>query len=524
MLFANLKETSGTEHSVQTTNNVITDLNWHHVALTYDKTTGNYVFYADGKNVGSGNLPALRLQTTYPLNLGYRQGYIFTGMEDEVTIYPRALSATEIQTIFSHGTGGKTYQPTSIILNAITNNTVITGTTTNFSVTPTVDAATTIASISWIIDGTQVSTGSTTNYTWTTTIGTHTIYATLTDALGKTVYTTTNTITGDHAPNIPTIAFSSSHSTNYLPTETISVTISNISDPDIGDSITNIVYYVDGISKFTNNSPSNTSTQTVLLPTLTGTHTFYTIVTDTHNASAQSATISSYTGPTPILHLDASAITGITDGQKITNWPDTSGNGFNFTTMGASTDPIYKTNGIGGKPTIYFSGSQALKQNTAICPTRPLTMFLVFKITSWGGFRGIIGTSSDDAVNGSATVGDLIYVDTVNALLDIFNNGVNYYGPRGAAGINNNIAYYYTITHAASYSPRQWVSGVSDGATPYSTTSNFGLNGYQYIGAMDKSMRNPYYGYISEIIVYNTVLSDADRQAVEATLKAKYGL
>lgn len=57
------------------------------------------------------------------------------------------------------------------------------------------------------------------------------------------------------------------------------------------------------------------------------------------------------------LHLKADAIAGLTDGQAVSSWPDSSGNGFNATQGSGSYQPIYKTNIKNGMPIVRFDGA-----------------------------------------------------------------------------------------------------------------------------------------------------------------------
>jgi hypothetical protein len=82
---------------------------WHHVAVT---NVGNHVIlYLDGVSVIAGDLPMATPAGTQFL-IGRIPGYLgdirrIVGAVDEVTIYDRALSAAEIQSIFGAGADGK---------------------------------------------------------------------------------------------------------------------------------------------------------------------------------------------------------------------------------------------------------------------------------------------------------------------------------------------------------------------------------------------------------------------------------
>jgi len=75
------------------------DLDWHHLAATYDEITVRW--YGDGRLVGSSDLP---LDTVDNLQIGKRADYenTFPGRIDEVRIFNRALSEAEIAWLAGH--------------------------------------------------------------------------------------------------------------------------------------------------------------------------------------------------------------------------------------------------------------------------------------------------------------------------------------------------------------------------------------------------------------------------------------
>jgi chitodextrinase len=77
---------------------------WHHVALVFDGTlTGNPArlkAYVDGAPVTlafNGTVPALTTSNTTPVNLGSVGGFFTSGQLDDVRIYNRALTQSEVQ-------------------------------------------------------------------------------------------------------------------------------------------------------------------------------------------------------------------------------------------------------------------------------------------------------------------------------------------------------------------------------------------------------------------------------------------
>jgi len=112
-LFANLIDTNGYNNIIASDSGVVAEGVLQHVAVTYDEASGTAVLYCNGVAVETENLGSFVPQTTYPLNIGRRtgavigDGYNFDGLIDELSIYNRALSATEIQTIYNAGSLGK---------------------------------------------------------------------------------------------------------------------------------------------------------------------------------------------------------------------------------------------------------------------------------------------------------------------------------------------------------------------------------------------------------------------------------
>jgi hypothetical protein len=74
---------------------------WYHVAGVYDAAARTLDVYLNGvrdNGVLSGTIPASQLNSAVNVNIGRRSGgFYFNGVIDEVRIYNRALSQTEIQ-------------------------------------------------------------------------------------------------------------------------------------------------------------------------------------------------------------------------------------------------------------------------------------------------------------------------------------------------------------------------------------------------------------------------------------------
>src|SRR5205085_6439767 len=86
---------------------------FQHVAVTYDKSTGQGKLFYNGLAVTTNNLGIFTPQTTYDLYLGSRisgpaaVGSFYAGQMDEIAIYNRVLNESEILAIYNAGTAGK---------------------------------------------------------------------------------------------------------------------------------------------------------------------------------------------------------------------------------------------------------------------------------------------------------------------------------------------------------------------------------------------------------------------------------
>src|SRR2546425_139116 len=90
-LFANLAEANGTGHYIYSPGGtVVTDV-WQHVAVTYDKSSGQTRLYHNGRIVAQDNMGIFKPATSYNLFLRRRpagdSALSYVGLLDEVSIY-----------------------------------------------------------------------------------------------------------------------------------------------------------------------------------------------------------------------------------------------------------------------------------------------------------------------------------------------------------------------------------------------------------------------------------------------------
>lgn len=119
-------------------NVTITDTNFHHIAVT--KSGSTVVFFVDGTAYSAGSYnPGFTFSTVAAIGArGDNNDNSFLGIIDEVSVYNRALTASEVQSIQAAGADGKcTGGSAPIIVSHPTNQTVLEGESATFTVDAT---------------------------------------------------------------------------------------------------------------------------------------------------------------------------------------------------------------------------------------------------------------------------------------------------------------------------------------------------------------------------------------------------
>ena len=242
---------------------------------------------------------------------------------------------------------------------------------------------------------------------------------------------------------------------------------------------------------------------------LPSTHPYYTPSPPPYNRIFQPVDISGCQ-----LWLDAADKSSITfsSGTTVSAWLDKSGNGNNGT---PNTGITWNVNGFGnGLPAMTFTSTQWFLGNISITGNQ-FTAFCVFNMNSASTTYSRVlslGVSGTNDYNNNA------YICIVRLGGTVFSN------------YRNNIYPAINIALDTNELTTSWVDGTTSyisqyGGTPATTGSsgNFGVSSYA-IGVSNNTSDSPFYGFISEIIVYNTALTLSQRQQVEAYLAWKWGL
>ena len=207
------------------------------------------------------------------------------------------------------------------------------------------------------------------------------------------------------------------------------------------------------------------------------------------------------------LWLDASHSSTIEEnGGKVSQWNDKSGNGHHATQSTESLKPISGTATINGNNALKFDGTDDRLENSSLTTGQPFSVFAVIKDdissgsfrTWWSGDSGATRSflQNSNGNNRSMWADSYLY--------------------NGSSTTNNEI---WTAEFNGSSSVL-YVDGTAG------STGNVGdnsINGF-WIGEENGSSDPNWNGLIGEILIFDAILSEADRQKIEGYLAHKWGL
>ena len=223
-----------------------------------------------------------------------------------------------------------------------------------------------------------------------------------------------------------------------------------------------------------------------------------------------------------LLWLDASDPNGNgtvpTNGTTFTTWTDKSGKGSNATANSAVT---YSSTGFNSKPSFTFDNTKWFTGNITDTNSTISVFALCSMSSSSTASARVIGFSNGAGVNDYNN-------SSFFGFLRQSNTGLGPY--RGGTYQSNNPAAYSTpLLWECWFDGTNMYSTVQNGAsTVLNTTANSGAFGISFYNVGNNpntaDTNGPFYGYISEIVVYSTSLTQLDRQKVEGYLSWKWGL
>lgn len=202
-----------------------------------------------------------------------------------------------------------------------------------------------------------------------------------------------------------------------------------------------------------------------------------------------------------VLHLAASAITGLNDGDPITTWPDASGLGNDAVQTSESLKPTYKAAIVNGLPVVRFAGQQLL-EHPIIDTVAAFTYYILWARASDTNHRVFITTSG---------------------LYPYLQFGTAWHIGDASAAVGMTPGTFYLRTGQmvpGVDGARRWSDG-SAGGTSAGAASGSGHYDFKYLGF-------PGYegilGDVAEIAIFSAEHDATDRAAVEDYLATKYGI
>ena len=243
-------------------------------------------------------------------------------------------------------------------------------------------------------------------------------------------------------------------------------------------------------------------------------------------------------GPTGgmIIWYKADALSGLSNGSKVSTWTDSSGKGNHAVQPISARRPTYYTGVLNGKPTVRFDGFDDVLPIRGTQVVTHFSMFLVYRMTS----GSTVSSYYPFMMGGPANVtGRYVGLETRNAhsgnsanLLDIFagfsNDARASYSGISAFGAFKLIS---SVTSGKIHSTTVRVnganasmSGTGANVSMYVTIGNSAGTGFGGVGGIGLQSfgKHQFKGDIAEIIVYASAMGTATRNSVEAYLRAKY--
>jgi hypothetical protein len=208
------------------------------------------------------------------------------------------------------------------------------------------------------------------------------------------------------------------------------------------------------------------------------------------------------------------------NGSTVSTWADKSGNGRNGT---SGAGPIYTTDPQGRK-CLSFTGTQFL-ESTVTVPKENHSLIAVHAPTYTNGFN-----NSGSTLGGNSSLfrfqipanagGYIVFPFWYNAPRGYVSN----YGTTEGALPDNSVAGTASIIHAniAPQVQYSYKNGIQQGTE--SATLVTGTTPPLTIGRYTPGLSEYYQGYVYEMIIYSTSLTDTQRQQVEGYLAWKWGL
>jgi hypothetical protein len=201
----------------------------------------------------------------------------------------------------------------------------------------------------------------------------------------------------------------------------------------------------------------------------------------------------------------------LADAASVSQWDDSSGSANHVVQATGANQPTYRANQLNGLPTIQFDGGDYL-QKASFPLTSTYTLFTVVKTTG-SGFMSVLDHDID-----TPRIFLFRYNGASSFELSAWSSGGLATDSQAITGANYSIVAGVRRT----LDVQVYVNGATNGLTASSGTPNT-PGGHRFtVGG--RGAANFLTGHVAEVLVYNSSLSDANRQSVQNYLGAKYGI
>lgn len=213
------------------------------------------------------------------------------------------------------------------------------------------------------------------------------------------------------------------------------------------------------------------------------------------------------------LWLDASTITGKTNGDAISQWDDISGSGYHATQGTAAKQPTFIANAIAGHPAVRFDGKDDALVTSYSRTAFGTTVFVVYRVRE---FNDLLSTSYKRVLSGSNNWLIGPYAGTHKAYVGSFTP------TSGAPAVEPYRTVLVVLRQAGASSSFVYVNGTLAGVGENTTGSQTGP-GTVNLGAAG-SFVEPGVFDVAEVVIFERALNDTKRGNWEAYLMEKWGI
>jgi hypothetical protein len=205
--------------------------------------------------------------------------------------------------------------------------------------------------------------------------------------------------------------------------------------------------------------------------------------------------------------FDATAVKGKLTGDRLTTFTDLSGNNNHLTAT--SLGALYDANSFFGRPTFNFNGvNTAMTAASRLVALTNISVFIVARYTS----GRIIGVDNDTDGNNA-----LAWLTTIWAIR--------------TGGVNNDVAYGGQVANGTIFSLLLGTGGTAGSMSKCNAAAQTTGTGTAYTDAgvnfhLGSSGNNSAFftGLVGEVAIYNTKLTEANRDNIHGYLNSKWGV